>query len=58
MTDRWLTEPERLREMADAGLMAWLGLNQAQQSQPRRIRECFEGRRKLSRISGIQRFLQ
>ena len=47
VADGGLAETERLGEVADACLVSRLGLDQAQQPQPGRIRDGFERPREL-----------
>ena len=47
MADGWLGESERVGEVADAGLAGWLGLDQAQDSQPSGVGQDPQDRRQL-----------
>jgi hypothetical protein len=50
MADRPLREPERLHEVADARFAVRLGLDQAQETEPRRLGENLQNPRELVRL--------
>ena len=58
MADRPLREPERLDEVADAGLAVGLGLDEAEEAQPRRVGEDLQDPRELVGFLLIEGALQ
>jgi hypothetical protein len=58
VADSRLAEPEWLGQVADARFVAGLGLDQAQQPQPRRVGDHPQRGCELKRILGVKRLLQ
>jgi hypothetical protein len=52
---RRLGQPERLREVADAGFSVGLGLDETENPKPGRISQCLERACQAVRFAGVER---